>query len=1115
MPVPAVLSGPRRRSTRAARTLVAGLVGGALVATGAILPAGAAVAPSVNTPADLPKQEQGVTLRTYSTPPLTELCTLKSGQTPNVDKLMSTIDWRTDEQFGAGDNFITHALANLTVSQPGEYAFRLTSDDGSRLTLDGTQIIDNDGLHGPESVEGTATLDVGVHDLFVEMFEATNGQQLTVEWKTPGSSSFTVIPNSVLSTEAGVVRVTAPGTKYCEGSSDSAGDGLRLDAVNPNYTLVNLRPEGFTPKVSGLAFLGNGDLAVLTTGSVNSGGWDTSTPGKVFVLKGAQAADGPEDVTVVEAAGGLLNPMGIDVIDDKIYVSERYQLTELSDTDADGTYETKRKVAEYPSGNNFHEFAFGLIHDDENFYVNLSVAIDNGGATTTPQPAKNRGTSVKINRTTGEISYVAGGLRTPNGVAFGPEDELFAMDNQGAWLPSNKLVHIEQDRFFNHYTNPAGPFDQNPVTPPAVWIPQNEIGNSPSTPIMIDNGPFAGQMMFGDVTYGGLQRAYLEKVDGEFQGAVFRHSAGFEVGVNRVIEGPDGSLYIGGTGEGGNWGEAGKLTYGLQKLVPKQTQDTFDMLSMKVVEGGFEIEYTQPLSDETIANLASAYRAEQWRYLPTSTYGGPKIDEEILSLTGATASADRKTVTLAFDGLKQGRVVHVRSPQPFAAQSGDALWSTEAWYTLNALPGYVSPADRGWYEAEEARLIGGAKFDAEHSGYSGAGFAGGMWQAGSAFEFTVNAETAGTVPVNVRYSNGPNPAPGTKDVNLWVNGQNLGKWDFPSTGDWKTWATITRDMPLVAGANTIALKYESGNKGNINVDVLSIGAADICTPAQIEDGYRSLFDGTLESLNAGWRMAGPGGFGRQNDCSIRGEGGMGLLWHKAEELNEYSLKLDWKLIADHNGGVFVGFPDPKNDPWVAVNQGYEIQIDASDAADRTTGAIYTFQGADADAVKASLKPVGQWNAYEIIVKGQTIRIFLNGTLVNDFTSTDPARDLSEGFIGLQNHGGGEAVSYRNVRVKDIDEPAPLAVTASAEVRCLAKKASLTVRATNTDTVPVDVKLTTAWGERLIPAVQPGSTVFHTFTTRAASVPAASATVTATGDGRTGEATASYAAKSCG
>ena len=42
----------------------------------------------------------------------------------------------------------------------------------------------------------------------------------------------------------------------------------------------------------------------------------------------------------------------------------------------------------------------------------------------------------------------------------------------------------------------------------------------------------------------------------------------------------------------------------------------------------------------------------------------------------------------------------------------------------------------------------------------------------------------------------------------------------------------------------------------------------------------------------------------------------------------YSLKLDWKLVKDDNGGVFVGFPNPGNDPNVAINQGYEIQIDA-------------------------------------------------------------------------------------------------------------------------------------------------------------------------------------------
>ena len=40
----------------------------------------------------------------------------------------------------------------------------------------------------------------------------------------------------MLSTEADVVRVTAPGSKFCEGATDTPGDGLRLETVNPNYT---------------------------------------------------------------------------------------------------------------------------------------------------------------------------------------------------------------------------------------------------------------------------------------------------------------------------------------------------------------------------------------------------------------------------------------------------------------------------------------------------------------------------------------------------------------------------------------------------------------------------------------------------------------------------------------------------------------------------------------------------------------------------------------------------------------------------------------------------------------------------------------------------------------
>ncbi|GHD03387.1 family 16 glycoside hydrolase [Zhihengliuella salsuginis] len=1008
------------------------------LASAAVPALGVSPAAVGQTTADEPPQEPGITLRTFDLQQSLEaLCTLKSGQTPNVDKLMPTVDWSTAGDFGLEDNFLTHAVGTLHAPVAGEYTMRLTSDDGSRLSIDGSVVVDHDGLHGESSKEATVTLTEGPHELFIEHLEAGGGQALRLEWMVPGTDSFVLVPTEALSTEAGVVRVTAPGTKYCEGSDDTAGDGLGLDAVHPSFELMDLRPEGFEPMVSGMDWTEDGDLAVLTSGSVSPVGWvEDPEPGEIFLLDNATGDTDPADITPTKVATDLFNPMGIAVIDDSIFVSERDGLIELTDPDGDGFYDDRSTLAEWPFGETFHEFAFGLLHDEESFYVNLSVAIDFGGATSNPQPASDRGTAIKIDRESGEIEYVAGGLRTPNGMVFGPDGELFAMDNQGGWLPSSKLVHVEEGRFFNHFTTPAGPFDDQPVTAPALWIPQNDIGNSPSEPVLLEEGTYTGQMLFGDVTYGGLQRAALEKVEGEYQGAVFRFSAGLEAGVNATSIGPDGSIYVGGIGEAGNWSESGKLRYGLQKLAPTDAE-TFDFLDMRVLEDGFELEYTQPLSDETVQKIATdaadAFQATQWRYVPTQQYGGPRVDEEKVFITDAEVSADRKKVRVTMDGLKPDRVVHLRSPRSFTDVDGRELWNTEAWYTLNEIPGYVSPADQGYHEAEESVLTGSAGIAAEHNGYSGTGFIAGIQSVGAGASFEVEVEKAGSHPVNLRYANGPHPVEGTKSMSLYVNGEKVGPWELPSTGDWKTWDVATRNVDLQKGTNTIAVRYDDGDDGNVNLDVLSMGEqSDLCTPVEPDEGYTALFDGTLASF-ADWSLAGAGSFGRYEDCSLRTSGGMGLLWHTAEEFDSYSLKLDWKLTKDDNGGVFLGFPDPGNDPWVAVNEGYEVQIDASDEPDRTTGAVYTFQGADEAAVEEALLPVPEWNSYDIQVDGEQIRIHLNGVLVNDFTSTDPERDLA-GFIGIQNHGAGETVSYRNIQVKPLGEEEPAGEEAVLDVQ---------------------------------------------------------------------------------
>ena len=140
---------------------------------------------------------------------------------------------------------------------------------------------------------------------------------------------------------------------------------------------------------------------------------------------------------------------------------------------------------------------------------------------------------------------------------------------------------------------------------------------------------------------------------------------GLEAGVSEVNLGPDGAIYVGGLGAGGNWGQTGKLQYGLQKLTPNGS-NAFDILAMRAQPERVR-DRVHPAAvggDRRRAGHAST-GCKQWRYVPTAAYGGPKIDEQTLSVSSATLSADGKKVTLVINGLQAGRVVYVRSPRPF------------------------------------------------------------------------------------------------------------------------------------------------------------------------------------------------------------------------------------------------------------------------------------------------------------------------------------------------------------------------------------------------------------------------------------------------------------------
>ena len=184
--------------------------------------------------------------------------------------------------------------------------------------------------------------------------------------------------------------------------------------------------------------------------------------------------------------------------------------------------------------------------------------------------------------------------------------------------------------------------------------------------------------------YGKLQRVFVEEVESELQGAVFRFSQGFEAGVNRLAWGPDGKLYVGEIGGPGDWGQPGKLWYGLERLA-YNGRVTFELLAVRTRRDGLELELTEPLG-AGVRPSAADFRVRDWSYRPTADYGGPKRDERALPVRAVEPSADRRRVFLALDDLAAGRVVHLEVTGPLLDARGQALWSRETWYTLNRLP---------------------------------------------------------------------------------------------------------------------------------------------------------------------------------------------------------------------------------------------------------------------------------------------------------------------------------------------------------------------------------------------------------------------------------------------
>ncbi len=460
------------------------------------------------------------------------------------------------------------------------------------------------------------------------------------------------------------------------------GFGQKLGRVHPALEMRDLRDESKVMRISGMAMRGKCELLFTT--------WE----GDLFAVDvdAVQSEGVPEFRRIAQ---GLAEPMGLAIANGRIFVTEKNQATELIDEDGDGSFETYKCLSqEWPATMDSHEYLFGAAVQDSQLYFSSSVAM--GSRNSDNHQAPLRGSAIQVHVDTGKTEIVAGGLRTPDGIGSGPNGSILITDNQGEWLPADKLIALKQGAHYNFRSRaPWHPLDQMKPTPPAVWLPHGEVASSPTQPFTLPAswGPYAGHVLWGDATFGGLQRASLEEVDGVMQGAVFPFSQGFRHLLHRFALTPEGELYAGGIARGSDQ-EFIKRVSGLTRI--RYTgKEVFEPLAARVKSNGLEVEFTQPLKEDAGWN-PKGYHVTQWGYQGTQTYGGQKVRNRLAEVRSATVSADRRRVFLELPGLIAGEVVHVRLPASLASASGLKLWAGDVWYTVNSIPrdrpGEVRPA---------------------------------------------------------------------------------------------------------------------------------------------------------------------------------------------------------------------------------------------------------------------------------------------------------------------------------------------------------------------------------------------------------------------------------------
>jgi len=453
-------------------------------------------------------------------------------------------------------------------------------------------------------------------------------------------------------------------------------------------------PDNVKLEVGGIAVMPDGRIAASTR------------RGEIWIIQNAYGNGQPH---FSRFASGLHEVLGLAYRDGAFYCTQRGELTKIEDKNGDGIADSYTPVTLFQLSGNYHEYAYGPVFDKNgDMYVTLNVAWvgDHGDGL-----GKWHGWLIKV-KPDGTQEPTATGLRSPAGFMVNSNNDVFYAENQGDWVGSGRVTHLEKGDFagnaggLNWTKEPESPLkltkedlkqvdNGEPMYEaakkikelklPAVWFPHTIMGIS-TADIIEDQtngafGPFGGQYFVADQGHSKIMRMSLEKVNGKYQGACYPFYEGFASGLVRLRWGLDGSVFGGMTSRG--WASTGKAEYALQRLV-WNGETPFEMKNIHALSDGFEVEFTLPANASKLKD-AKNFTVNSFTYKYQHQYGSPIINNRPRKIIGMVPSADGKKVKLVLDSLIPGYIHEIRVANLESADQKSLLHDF-AYYTLNNIP---------------------------------------------------------------------------------------------------------------------------------------------------------------------------------------------------------------------------------------------------------------------------------------------------------------------------------------------------------------------------------------------------------------------------------------------